>query len=96
MIVAADGKIVGYLLSPFEGKSFLNAQGEYGSKFSSVSIWNEFGIYGSEYSQFSPFNKFSDTPPQIQKDGRALMYLTVNQTKSPRISPRALAEMFEQ
>ncbi len=80
----------------YDSKSFLNEYGTYGSKYSSTSIWNEYGQYGGQYSSMSPFNSYTNTPPRIiSPRGQLVGFLTVNQFKSPNISPYAVVALMK-
>jgi hypothetical protein len=89
-VIAEDGTFLGTLTNRFDGRSVFNEFGTYGSKFSATSIWNTFGQYGSEFGAKSAFNAFTRTPPILVLNGEALAYLTVNQSLTPRVDPRAL------
>jgi hypothetical protein len=86
-VVANDGQYLGRLTNEFDSESIYNEFGQYGSEFSTTSIYNEFGKYGGEFSALSPFNPFSNTPPVLVKNGQFLAYFTVNEFKTPGVTP---------
>jgi hypothetical protein len=87
LVIANDGQYLGRLTNQFDSESIYNEFGSYGSAFSATSIYNEFGKYGSEFSSLSPFNEFTSTPPILQKNGASLAFFTVNQFKTPGVTP---------
>jgi hypothetical protein len=90
-VFANDGQFLGKITSnTYAADSLGNPYGRYGSEYSSVSIFNPYGKYGGEYSAVSPFNPYTSTPPVIFVDGRAVAFLTVNLTGTPRIDPRTI------
>lgn len=90
-IFSQDGKFLGKITSNrFDQDSIGNPYGSYGSQYSTSSIFNKFGPYGSESSSTSPFNQFASTPPVVVLNGRAVWYLTISTTKTPRIQPTQL------
>lgn len=90
-IVAADGHFLGVITTnSYNAKSILNEYGDYGGEYSTDSIFNEYGDYGGEFSEHSPFNEFTSTPPKIYTKDQKWVYLTVNETLSPRIDPHWL------
>ncbi len=97
MIVAEDGQVLGLITSnAYNSDSFLNEFGRYGGKYSATSIWNEYGQYGGEYSRLSPFNPYTNTPPRIiARNGSFVGYLTVNQYKTPSVSPWAVVALMK-
>jgi uncharacterized protein (TIGR03437 family) len=91
LIFADDSTFLGRITSnTFAGDSIGNQFGPYGSQFSSTSIFNQFGPYGSQFSPTSAFNSLATRPPIIFINQTAVAFLTTNQTKTPRIDPRAL------
>jgi hypothetical protein len=86
LIFADDGQFLGKIsANQYDNTSIANPYGPYGSAYSSTSIFNQYGQYGGAYSLLSPFNSFSSTPPVIFANSRAVAFLTVNTTKTPRI-----------
>jgi hypothetical protein len=86
-IVAKDGEFLGAFLNQNDGKSTLNAYGQYGGAYSANSIWNEYGQYGGKYSANSPFNPYTSEPPMIVKNGKFLAYLSVNKNIPNSLNP---------
>lgn len=89
-VIADDGTFLGSVENQFGVDSIANEFGTYGSKFSAKSILNEFGKYGGKFSMLSPYNSFSSAPPAIYLDGERLMYVTTNETITPRVHPDVL------
>lgn len=78
---------IGRLTNQFDLQSIYNQFGTYGSQFSSLSMNNQFSTWGSQFSAQSAFNQFASNPPILVKNGVALAYFTINQFKSPYVTP---------
>ncbi|MEK7754134.1 MAG: hypothetical protein AAB403_02120 [Planctomycetota bacterium] len=90
-VFADDGQFLGKITSDtFAADSLGNTFGRYGSEYSPTSIFNPNGKYGGEFSSLSPFNAFATRPPLIFIGSKPVAHLTINQTKTPRIDPRAI------
>ncbi len=91
LIYASDGIFLGRVTSnSYSGDSIGNQYGQYGSPYSSTSIFNAYGSYGGEFALKSPFNNFTSSPPILYRNNTAVVYLTTNTSKTPRIDPKAL------
>ncbi len=91
VILAHDGQSLGVISRKRHTRtSIANSVGDYGSSVGRYSIFNSVGSYGSTVSALSPFNSITRTPPRILKGNRAVAYLTVNKSLSPRVHPAML------
>ncbi len=96
-IQASDGTFLGSLRpNKYDEDSIFNVYGPYGSRYSQTCIFNRYSEYGGRYSSLSPFNPNTSTPPQVIHGGKALYYLTVNNSLKPRIDPNEIIEWAEQ
>lgn len=82
-----DGQFLGRFTNRFDSQSVLNQFGNYGSPYSSTSTNNTYGQYGSPYSSLSARSPYATRPPTIVKNGQAIGYYTMNQFKTPGVSP---------
>jgi hypothetical protein len=89
-IFADDGEFLGDLNSDFGAKSIANEVGSHGSDVASKSMWNNVGRYGGEVAALSPFNEVSARPPRLLYKGEFVCFVTVNETKTPRVHPHVL------
>ena len=90
-IIAEDGQFLGKITAnTIDSQSIINDIGRYGSEISSSSIRNSLSRYGSTISPLSAFNEIATDPPRIYKKGQFVAYLSTNNTKLPRVDPRAL------
>ncbi len=79
---------IGSIANPYNSNSIANEYGHYGNEYSTDSIFNEYGSFGGDYSSSSAFNDLASNPPIIVNDDYEFVgYLTVNEYKSPNISP---------
>lgn len=86
IVIAYDGKYLGFFGSQYATDSINNTFGTYGSSYSSSSVRNTYGSYGSPYSSYSATNTYTSNPPVIIKNGQIIAYLTTNQFKVGGVS----------
>jgi hypothetical protein len=90
-IIADDGTFLGRISrDKYSPESIANRYGQHGGEYAILSIFNKYGLYGGAYSPHSPFNPYATTPPVVFLKDRALAYLTVNKSITPRLDPKFL------
>lgn len=89
-IIAADGTFLGRFTNEFDSDSIANEFGDHGSEFSRTSMFNEFSDYGSEFGRFSAMNPHASEPPRLFIGEAFSAWVTVNDSKMPRVNPYAL------
>ncbi len=90
-LVAQDGTFLGIISRDRTAdQSLANLGGPYGNAVAEVSIFNARGRYGGEDSTLSPFNPAAPSPPQIEREGARVGYLSNNPSISGRLDPLEL------